>query len=530
MEAAAASGAWVAGYVSYQAAPGLDPRLKVPGGGRERVALVWFGVFDGPAPAESTRSDGFTLGRWRAGMTREEHASKVDIIRDEIAAGQTYQVNLTFSMTCDFEGEPEALLGALTRTQPDSHAALIDLGGAQILSVSPELFLQRTGTTVTTKPMKGTGRRGRWTAEDQLMRQQLIASEKERAGNVMIVDMLRNDLGKVAVTGSVTVPELFSAELHPTVWQLTSTVEAQVGGGVGLTELFRAVFPSGSVTGAPKESTMELIARLEDVPRDVYCGAVGYVEPGAERFEFSVAIRTGLVSGHRFTYHVGGGITFDSVADSEYEECLWKALVVTQHLPAPSLIETMRYTPDLGIPLLDRHIARLAGSARYWGIELDLSALGDAFSAIEGPAELKVRVLLRPDGAIEVTSEPLPTWDEPVSLMVSPVRVDATDPYWYHKLADRSRYPVSDDQTELLMANYDGELTETNRSNLMAHVEGRWITPPIGSGCLPGVARLLALETMDIVEETLTVEDLLAADELAVTNAVRGWRKAVLIR
>lgn len=463
-------------------------------------------------------------------MSREDHASKLEKIRDEISAGQTYQVNLTFPMVCDFEGDPESLLGALTRTQPDSFAALIDIGSSQVLSVSPELFLRRTGNTLRTMPMKGTARRGRWPAEDRLMREELIASEKERAGNVMIVDMLRNDLGKVAVTGSVTVPELFGAERHPTVWQLTSTVEARVDDGVGLTELFRAVFPSGSVTGAPKESTMEIIARLEDAPREAYCGAVGYIEPGGDRFEFSVAIRTGIVSGDRFTYHVGGGITYDSMAETEYEECRWKALVVTRQLPVPSLIETMRYDPEAGIPLLERHVSRLAGSAGYWGIELDLAGLGDALSAIEGPDEARVRVLLRPDGRVEVTTGAIPAWDEPVSILVSDVRVDPADPYWYHKVADRSRYPVSDDQTEMLMTNLDGEVTETNRSNLLAHVGGRWMTPPVGSGCLPGVARSAAMETMDIVEETLTVEDLLAADELAVTNAVRGWRKAVLIR
>ncbi|MGA7229220.1 MAG: chorismate-binding protein [Acidimicrobiia bacterium] len=529
-EAAAASGAWVAGFVSYQAASGLDGRLRVPGAGKERVPLVWFGVFEQPGPIGLATSGDFSLGRWAAGMTREEHASKVETIRDEIAAGETYQVNLTFPMVGVFEGEPESLLGALTRTQPESHAALIDLGPSQILTVSPELFLKRTGAVLTTMPMKGTARRGRWPAEDDLLRDQLVASEKERAGNVMIVDMVRNDLGKVAATGSVEVSELFGAERHPTVWQLTSTVEAEVDSGVELADLFTAVFPSGSVTGAPKESTMGIIARLEEAPREAYCGAVGYIEPGGDRFEFSVAIRTGIVSGNRFTYHVGGGITYDSVAEAEYEECLWKALVVTQHLPVPSLIETMRYDPEAGIPLLDRHVSRLAASASYWGIDLDLAALGDALSGVEGPDAAKIRVLLAPDGRVEVSSEPLPTWDEPVSVIVSDVRVDPSDPYWYHKVADRSRYPISDDQTEMLMTNLDGEVTETNRSNLIAHVGGRWITPPLSSGCLPGVAREAALKSMDIIERPLTIVDLMSADELAVTNAVRGWRKAVLIR
>jgi para-aminobenzoate synthetase/4-amino-4-deoxychorismate lyase len=432
-------------------------------------------------------------------------------------------------MEAELTGSPESLFSAMLRAQPECYGSFIDLGESQILSVSPELFLRSDGTRVITKPMKGTAPRGRSTVEDLEIRDRLLRSEKERAGNLMIVDMLRNDLGRVARSGTVTVSELMQPERHPTVWQLTSTVQAELESGTGLAELYTAVFPCGSVTGAPKRSTMEIISMLETEPRGVYCGAIGYLAPGGTSAEFAVAIRTGIVEDNRFTYHVGGGITYDSLAASEYDECLLKALVVTDHREPPDLIETMRYVRGEGIPLLQDHIERLAGSAAYWGIDLDPALVGEALSAVEGADELRVRLVLHSDGSVSVTSVPMPVWDEPVGLAVSNTRVDPSNPYWFHKTADRSRYPFSDDDSEALLVNLDGEVTETNRSNLMAHLDGRWVTPPVTAGLLPGVARARAIVEREVTEQSLTVDDLRRAEELAVTNAVRGWRKATLI-
>jgi para-aminobenzoate synthetase/4-amino-4-deoxychorismate lyase len=274
---------------------------------------------------------------------------------------------------------------------------------------------------------------------------------------------------------------------------------------------------------------MDIISELEPAARGVYCGAIGYMAPGGGTAEFAVAIRTGVLEGDRFTYHVGGGITYDSLAGSEYEECLWKALVATDHRDTPDLIETMRFTPGEGIPLLGLHIERLSGSAGYWGIPLDPGTIGEALSAIEGPTELRVRLTLHRDGGVEVSASPMPVWDEPVPLTVSTVRVDPSDPLWYHKTDDRARYPGGDDEEEALLVNLDGEVTETNRSSLMAHLDGRWVTPPVSAGLLPGVGRALAIASRGVEEMSLTLDDLRRADELAVTNAVRGWRKAALI-
>lgn len=528
-EREAEAGSWVAGFVSYQAAPAFSRPLRVAL--RRQVPelpLAWFGVYQESGPP-SPPPGHFRLGPWTSGLNEPEHAARVSAIREAIATGDTYQVNLTFPMWTDFDGDPGALFMAMLRGQPQSYGALIDLGDRQVLSVSPELFFARDADVVIAKPMKGTLARGRSTIEDLEQRDRLFNSEKERAGNLMIVDMLRNDLGRVAEVGSVDVPSLFDVERHPTVWQMTSTITARLPEGIGLAELFSGVFPSASVTGAPKVSTMGIIADLEPDARGVYCGAIGYLEPGGRRTEFSVAIRTGVVEGGRFTYHVGGGITYDSLAGAEYDECLWKALVVTAQHDAPDLLETMRYSPGEGIPLLERHVARLTASAAYWGIPLDPVAIGDALSAVGGVRPLKVRLVLSASGRTEVATEPLPSWEEPVGLQIWEGRVDHSDPRWYHKLADRSGYPTAEEGIEVLMLNLDGELTETNISNLMLRFDQQWLTPAASSGCLPGVQRELALAEGLVTEAVLTLEDLAQADEIAVTNAVRGWRKAVWI-
>ncbi len=528
-EREAEAGFWVAGFVSYQAAPAFSRSLRVASSRQvPEVPLAWFGVF-GEADHPSSPPGRFQLGGWTAGLDESEHAARVRTIREAIASGDTYQVNLTFPMWADFDGDPGALFAAMMSGQPQSYGALIDLGDRQVLSVSPEMFFARDADVVIAKPMKGTLARGRSTIEDLEQRDRLFNSEKERAGNLMIVDMLRNDLGRVAEVGSVDVSSLFDVERHPTVWQMTSTITARLPADIGLAELFGSVFPSASVTGAPKVSTMGIIADLEPDARGVYCGAIGYLEPGGRRTEFSVAIRTGVVAAGRFTYHVGGGITYDSLAGAEYDECLWKALVVTERHDAPDLLETMRYSPGEGIPLLERHVARLTASAGYWGIPLDPVAIGDALSAVGGARPLKVRLVLTASGRAEVSTEPLPSWEEPVGLQIWEERVDQSDPRWYHKLADRTVYPSAEEGIEVVMVNLDGELTETNISNLMLRFDQQWLTPVASSGCLPGVQRELALTEGMVTEAVLTLEDLAQADEIAVTNAVRGWRKAVWI-
>lgn len=431
------------------------------------------------------------------------------------------------AMTSTLGGSASGLFARMVRSQPKSYAALVDLGGTQVVSVSPELFFSVEAGLVTMRPMKGTAPRGRSIVEDDDQGRELERSEKERAGNVMIVDMLRNDLGRVSRTGSVEVPALFRSERYPTVWQLTSTVQGELTEGAGLFELFAATFPSGSVTGAPKVSTMRIISGLEPTPRGVYCGAIGYIRPGGESYEFSVAIRTGVVRGDRLRYHVGGGITVDSDASVEYEECLWKALVVTAENKTPDLIETMRYEPGDGITLIDRHMQRLFDSARYWDIEFDPVAVGDALSAVESSSRpIKVRLVLYRNGDVEVEMEEIAEYDEPVALTLAATRIDPSEPHWYHKTLDRSRYP-DPEEGEVVLINLEGHVTETNISNLLLRFGDVWVTPPVASGCLPGVFRQSLIDSGLVSERKVTVDDLSAADELAVTNAVGGRRKAI---
>lgn len=527
-EAEAEAGSWVAGYLAYEAAPSLDHRLRVFPEALP-VPLAWFGVYTEPDP-EVVSPGRHRLGGWAPAVGRQEHGAAIEEVRSAIAAGDTYQVNLTFPMQAGFQGDPAALLARMLAAQPDCYGAWLDLGHAQVVSASPELFLSRQGRTVTMRPMKGTAPRGRWPEEDEALGAGLAASEKEQAGNLMIVDLLRNDLGRVAEVGSVRVPRLYQVERHPTVWQLTSTVTAELRPEVGLVGLLTATFPSGSVTGAPKVSTMAIIERLESRPRGVYCGAVGLLGPGPETAELAVAIRTGVIHRGRFDYGVGGGITYDSSAAAEYDECLWKARLLTRLPVVPDLLETMLYLPGQGIPLLPRHISRLGASAAYWGIRFDPESVGDALSAVAGSRRLRVRLILTREGMVTVDTGPAPETGAPVTLIIgSHARVDPADPVWYHKTADRSRYPESEDGTEVVMLNSYGEVTETNRSNLMARVEGRWVTPPLAAGCLPGVARQVALEEGKVTESPLGVDQLRRAEALAVTNALRGWRSAVLI-
>ena len=332
VEAATRGGDWAFGYVSYEAAPGFDPALVTAAPGADDPPVAWFGlcgepvagtpVVDAAAPADSRPAG------WTPDWSAAEHAAAVRRVREHIAAGDTYQINLTDRLRAPFDGDPARLYAALAGAQRGRYHAYLDLGRHVIAGASPELFLERTGDRIRTRPMKGTAPRGATPAEDLQRARRLRVSEKERAENVMIVDLLRNDLARIAEVGSVAVTELCALERYPTVWQLTSEIGARLRPGTGLPEIFRALFPCGSVTGAPKASSMRIIRELEGGPRGVYCGAVGLVGPGSARF--SVAIRTAVVDRRAGTavYGAGGGITWGSDPAAEHAELLAKAAVL----------------------------------------------------------------------------------------------------------------------------------------------------------------------------------------------------------
>lgn len=540
-EAAVAAGAWVAGWVSYEAAPAFEPAARVretAGTPLAELPLAWFGVFDRREPAAGPSGDAEVQG-WTPTISAERHAADISRIRELIGRGETYQVNHTFRLAGSFAGDSADLYARLAQAQRGGFGAHLEAGRWAVASASPELFFDWSRGRITCRPMKGTAARGVDTATDAAARDGLLASEKERAENLMIVDMVRNDLARVAVPGTVAVPELFCTERYDTVWQLTSTVTADVREGVGLVDVFAALFPCASITGAPRVSTMSIIADLETTPRGVYCGAIGFGGPG-RGWVFNVGIRTVLVDRERGTawYGTGGGITHDSTAAGEYAEALLKAEVLTR-VPVPfSLLETMRWEADGGeVRSWARHLARLRSSAEYFGIPLDedaiagvvTAAVGRGASAAGEQGDLRVRLLVDQEGIASAEASPVPEQGAgPVRLALDDVPVSTGDPFLRHKTtrrevydAARSRHPEADD---VVLVNERGEVTETTIANIAARVDGRWLTPPLDSGCLPGVTRAGLLADGDLVEAVLTADDLRQAEALARFNAVRGWQ------
>jgi para-aminobenzoate synthetase/4-amino-4-deoxychorismate lyase len=539
---ATAAGCWAYGYVSYEAASGLDPRL--PGGPQPgRPPLVWFGLCDEPArtdPVAAAGGPAVELSPWRPDRTAAEHAHAVATVREHIAAGETYQCNLTDRLRASTTGDAEALYRRLALAQRGAHNAYLDLGRFAVASASPELFFEWAGDEVRTRPMKGTAPRGRTTAEDAEASRALRASAKEQAENLMIVDLLRNDLGRVAEIGSVTVDELFALERYPTVWQLTSQISARLRPDVGLLELFRALFPCGSVTGAPKQRTMQLIGELEPSPRGVYCGAVGLVAPPTAPFRarFAVAIRTAVIdrATGQAVYGAGGGITWGSDAARERAELHAKAAVLVHDPAEHHLVETLAFLPPTGLRSRDRHLARLADSAAYFGFRFDRDAvLAVARHALAGRTEpARVRILLARAGDVSVEVGELPAAGTgPVRLVVDDEPVDSASPWLQHKTTRREPYAARalrhPDADDVVLVNERGELTETTIANLGVRLDGTWWTPPTTSGCLPGVERARLLDLGRLRERVLHVEDLAAADGLAVLNSLRGRRAAQLL-
>jgi para-aminobenzoate synthetase / 4-amino-4-deoxychorismate lyase len=546
-EQAAARGLWVAGFVAYDAAPGLDRALEVHPRARDAFAelpLAWFAMFEGreetvlPEPAADARaSDG-----WTPTMPRGDYDAAIDRIHRHIADGDTYQVNLTLALRAQVEGDARGLYRDLAYAQRGAYASYLDTGRYRILSASPELFFRIDGDRIVSKPMKGTAPRGRWLEEDEAIRDRLAGSVKDRAENAMIVDLLRNDIGRVARRGSVRWSDVFAVERYATVWQLTSTVDADLLPDASVTDVFAALFPCGSVTGAPKVSTMRIIAALERNARGLYCGTVGYLAPVGSidpRARFNVAIRTVVqdVSSGAATYGVGGGITWDSKAAAEYDETVAKAQVLTTRRPAVRLLETLRHDPDTGYQRLDEHIDRLRSSATYLGMTIDLDVVREALGheAARFPSRAsRVRLVVDARGRVQAGSAPLPGTREPVRLALDRDHpVDPADPMLFHKTTARDRYEAAaerfPDADDVVLVNTRGRVTETTRANVALRRGDRWVTPPLDDGVLPGCERAALLADGTLAEAPITIEEFERADQIAFLNSVRGWRAAVLV-
>lgn len=532
VEEAVEAGNWAFGFLAYEAAAGLDPGAVVhdPAPG---LPLLWFGIAErpdadpGPLPTRPSARN----GAWSLDQDRAAHAEAVGRVHEAIAAGDTYQANLTTRLRSPAPEDPYALYGDLARRQQGAYCAYLDLDRWAVLSASPERFLHWDGDVLTAAPMKGTAPRGATPQTDAAARADLLSSEKDRAENVMIVDLIRNDLARVSRPGTVEVRELLAAEQYPTVWQLTSTVTSRTRPGTTLLEVMAAMFPCGSVTGAPKLSTMQLIRQLEPTPRGVYCGAIGYLAPGPRRrASFNVAIRTVLVDREqgRAVYGVGGGVTWASTADAEFAEMEAKARVLQ---PAPALLETFALIDS--VPRhLERHLARLQTSAEHFGFTVDRDAILREVAALRGTALVRLR--LQPEGTVTLEPRPLEPSPQLVRLAVDTVPIDPASPYVQHKTTHRdhctsawARHPEADD---VVLVNPSGNVTETTVASIAARIDGTWCTPPLTEGCLPGIGRALAVERDELLERPLSVDELHRAEQIALISSARGWRRAMLTR
>jgi para-aminobenzoate synthetase/4-amino-4-deoxychorismate lyase len=444
IEAAVDEGMHAAGFVSYEAGPAFDEAMLAHPCGKS--PLVWFGIYADSQLVERLPdvSDDYSVGDWIPSLSFDEYALALKKIKAYIAAGDTYQVNFTLRLRSQFSGSTEALFADLCGAQRASHSAYINTDTMTVCSASPELFFSLNGTELVSRPMKGTAPRGRTSRDDIEQRTALQLSDKNRAENVMIVDMIRNDMGRIAKRGSVVPDELFAIEQYPTVFQMTSTVSCQTT--ASFVDIMRAMFPCASITGAPKVRTTGIIKELEGDDRGVYTGTMGYLLPG-RKASFNVAIRTVTLDKQSGAaeYGVGGGIVWDSVDKDEYAECATKAALLTEQYPAFELLETVLWEPGDGYFLLDLHLRRLAESAEYFGYAVDMPVVMSTLkerSAAFGTSGQRVRLLCGADGQIAVEATPFlsAATELPYRLRMSGAHVDSTNIFLYHKTTNRSVY------------------------------------------------------------------------------------------
>ncbi len=552
LEEAVASGLHVAGYMSYECGHGLLP-LGPAKTEPEALPLAWFGVYRAPvvfhhamgqvegklpeAPGNDADVDTSLPFAERVALEISEHDyhKKIHRIQEYIRDGDTYQVNWTDRVRVQTRLDAAAAYATLLRQQPVAYAAWLNIHGRRILSLSPELFFAIDGDTITTRPMKGTLARGLDAAGDTEAAARLQADEKNRSEHVMIVDLLRNDLGRICTPGTVQVQAMFSVERYATLLQMTSTIRGRLRADLSYAEIFSSLFPSGSITGAPKIRTMQIIGELERRPRGVYTGAIGHIAPGG-RATFNVAIRTLVLEENGAAQMgVGGGIVADSNAAGEYQECLLKAAFLTRNRPEFSLIETMLLQQG-ELRWLEMHLDRLAASADYFAFDMDRAAVARQLqthcSALRIERPYRVRLLLNENGAASITSAPLEpdTWRG--HIRISAERTDSKNVFLRHKTTQRALYERelanarADGLDEVIFLNERGEVTEGAISNLFLVRKERWLTPPQACGVLPGVYRRHLLETRPGAEEcVLTLDDFRCADAVYFCNALRGLRK-----
>lgn len=540
-------GLHAAGFFSYELGYLLEPRLASLLPERRKMPLLWFGLYTSPRELMGSEVQEWlnqeaignpTLGELAHSWDSASYLKRFEQVQNNIKSGDIYQLNLTFKAKFNLQGSPLALYRDLRLKQRVAYAGIVDTGDVTILSASPELFIKQDGRVIETRPMKGTAPRAGTLDADSEVRAALSKDVKNRAENLMIVDLMRNDLGRISDPGSVSVTDLFTVETFKTLHQMTSGVRAELKPGIGLVDVLKAIFPPGSITGAPKIRAMELIRELETEPRGVYCGAIGRFSPDGTAL-LNVAIRTTVIDRKGAgEMGIGSGIVADSDGVKEYAECLLKMKFLTDPVRRFELIETMLHEPEKGIWLRGYHLARLAASAAYFGFVFDASKVHDAIeSAISGNTNerLRVRLLLDEDGGVTVTTAPQPAApaDAVMRYVVSDSRLNSSDLFLYHKttrreLYDREwkHYADTLGADEVIYLNEAGELAEGSRTSIFIARDGKLLTPRLAAGVLPGTLRAALLDEGRAEEARLTIQDLNGAAEIYLGNSVRGLVRA----
>ena len=539
VHALAQQGYWCVGYLRYEAGVAFDPALAVH---EADGPLAWFGVHEAPQAWPEAGAGGTAVLQWHEGLSRPAFDHGMSEIHRAIADGELYQLNYTAPLHGVLTGAPRDLFMALQRAQPGGYAAFIDTGEEQVLSVSPELFFDWDGSRILTRPMKGTAPRGSSPQEDAALSLALTRSAKERAENVMIVDLLRNDLSRIALPHSVQVPALFQVQSLPTVHQMVSDVTALTRPDTTLADVFAALFPCGSITGAPKVRAMQMIRTLEPQPRGIYCGSIGVVRPGGHA-TFNVAIRSITLKGQQASCGIGSGITADARDAAEWQEWQHKRRFLDRAAEPFNLLETLRLQGG-EFHLLDLHLGRLRHSAGHFGYPFDETRIRHTLQALAAdnhapthhpPANANIRWRVR----LQLDRHGTPQAEKFIQNMpVAPVLIELAATYFEysgsefsrHKTTRRAHYeafaPSDPAVFDTLLYNQRDELTECTRGNIAVLLDGQWLTPALHCGLLPGVGRAHWLHQGRLREAIITLTDLKNAEELAFINSLRGWLPA----
>lgn len=539
VESATAQDLYAAGFISYEAAPAFDPAYRT--GPPSALPLLWFGFYEKSSPCDihsfatglndPISEEDVPLLSWKSDTTLAEYHDHIQRIKNYIARGDTYQVNYTFRRLAYDHKDPLTLFKFLCRAQDSDYQAYIDIGSHAVCSASPELFFSLNGNEIQCRPMKGTAARGLTWAGDEQQARLLKQSEKNRAENIMIVDMIRNDLGRIADYDSIHVKDLFNLQRYETLWQMTSTITARTQADIA--DIFKALFPCASVTGAPKIRTMEIIAELENRPRGIYTGCMGYVAPGRQA-RFNVAIRTVTVErpGGAAVYGTGSGVVWESDARDEYRECSTKSLLLTKRPPPFRLLETMLWRPHEGYFLLDLHLERLHRSAHYFDFSIDLKEIKSRLlkaGRLSAENPRMIRLLVKKDGSVDIETYPVahPSAHRRSRIVLSDRAIDSSDPFFYHKTTHRACYdhvvaafPECDD---VILWNEKDEITESCKGNVVVSRAGRLITPPITCGLLGGTYREYLIQRGRIEEGVILKDEIKEAEKVYLINSVRGW-------